>query len=138
VKQIDIARIARALAFPALVYLMHLVLAKATNYYIEFPWVDMPMHFVGGAAIAYGIDVLLAGNSRVRTPYLITLLVASVAAALLWELGEFTQDQLRDGNSQVGVKNTLRDIFFGALGSATYVSLLAFKQRLSKGRTGAR
>ncbi len=111
---------------------MHLILAKQTNYYIEFPWVDMPMHFVGGVAAAYGIDVLLSEQRETKRSYLLWLFVFSAAAALLWEVGEYLQDLFRDGNSQVSVKNTLRDLFFGALGSAVFVVAIAFKKKRPK------
>jgi hypothetical protein len=129
VKRIELGQIAHALAFPVLVYLMHLILAKTTNYYVEFPWVDMPMHFVGGAAITYGIDVLF-GNRRERDrSYLTTLFTLSVMAAVLWEASEYVQDQLRDGNSQISARNTLRDLALGTLGSSVFVFLLVFKNK---------
>jgi hypothetical protein len=132
VKQLEFGRIAHALAFPLLIYLVHLILARATNYYIEFPWVDMPMHFVGGVAAAYGIDVMFGNRSKTDLVYLVWLLVLSVIAALLWEAGEYLQDQFRDGNSQVSVRNTLRDLGFGTLGSAVFVFFLVFKNKRVK------
>ncbi|MEX2162130.1 MAG: hypothetical protein WD751_09465 [Anaerolineales bacterium] len=42
------SRLLQAAFFPALILLVHLFLAKGTNSYETHPWIDMPMHFLGG------------------------------------------------------------------------------------------
>jgi hypothetical protein len=66
--------------------------------------------------------------------YLLSLFAFAVMMAVFWEFGEFTQDLLRDGNSQVGLRNTMRDLFFGTAGAGAFTMLLFLKGELVKAR----
>ena len=137
-KRIELHQLAHAFALPTVVFLMHQVLARTTNYYGKYPWVDMPMHFMGGVAVTYGFHVLFGeqpfakGGSKLY--YLLSLFALGVMMAVFWEFGEFMQDYLRGSNSQVGLGNTMRDLLLGGLGAATFALALAFKGEPVKAR----
>lgn len=130
-KRIELAQLVHAFVLPVFVFLIHLILAKITNYYGKYPWVDMPMHFLGGVAIAYGFNVLFGeqpfARGEARLFYLLSLFAFAVMMAVFWEFGEFTQDLLRNSNSQVGLRNTMRDLFFGMAGAGSFTILLFLK-----------
>jgi uncharacterized membrane protein YjjP (DUF1212 family) len=105
----------------AAVLLFWAIAAKGFNAYILYPWLDMPTHFAGGLAIAYFFQCLIEASGPVlgATPFLIRL-VAAVAltafAAVIWESLEFLSDTFRGSHLNLGVTDTLSDLFFGVLG----------------------
>lgn len=122
----------RALWFPLLVFGTHLFLSRGIEAYREHPWLDMPMHFAGGVAIAFCLSVtLLVLEERElveRTgPRIRSLLILALTgcAALFWEFAEFTTDQLGLTRAQAGLEDTLLDMALGLVGGLLFLILSA-------------
>ena len=114
---------------PWLVFIFYAVAAKGFNAYILYPSLDMPTHFFGGAAIAY-FFLSAATNVQALTgaiPKSIRLLLAlgmTAFVAVVWEFLEYASDILLGTKMNLGVADTLSDLFFGLLG-ATVVLVVA-------------
>lgn len=85
-----------------------------TKLYYELPWLDIPMHIMGGfgvASLALSISLYKKHTLSYSSVILLYLLVA-----FGWELYEFAQDQMQhlDWN---GWSDTLSDTFNGAVGA---------------------
>lgn len=99
------------------------------------PYVDPVMHFLGGVAAAYftlqatTVAATIVGRLEPIGRDLLAFGV-TCAAALCWEVAEFTGDQIRRTNVQRGLGNTMRDLILGASGGI--VCLVLF--RLFQGR----
>lgn len=110
------------LRFPILVFVLN-VIFDARGLYYALPWIDMPMHFLGGASIALA-GVSLLAFLRVRglvnelSFLLRTLFIMSFVglAAVSWELWEFSMDVVFNKHLQIGLSDTVSDVFFGLLG----------------------
>ncbi|MBI2123883.1 MAG: hypothetical protein HYU04_01435 [Candidatus Wildermuthbacteria bacterium] len=108
--------------FPLVVFAINLVFDWQGIYY-TFLWIDMPMHFLGGASIA-AAGVSFLAFLKVRgfvgeLPFLIrTLFLMSFVglAAVSWELWEFSLDYVVQSRTQVDLPDTMIDMFFGLLG----------------------
>ena len=121
---------------PWLVFAFYVVAAKGSNAYIAYPWLDIPTHFCGGAAIAY---FLLAAITHVQTllgniPRAIRHLLAfsmTAVVAVVWEFLEYSSDVLLGTKMNLGVADTLSDLFFGLLGATVVVMVAALFQARS-------
>lgn len=109
---------------PILVFVVNVILEKG-GIYVVLPWIDMPMHFAGGASIGLaGIHFLafLRTQGLVKElPFLLhTLFLVSFVglAASLWELWEFALDTVFGKHLPADLFDTMADIFFGLLGGA--------------------
>jgi hypothetical protein len=119
---VGITSLFHILKFPALVLLVNMALDMGRIYY-TVPWIDMPMHFLGGASIA-AAGVSFLAFLKVRgfvheLPFLIRMLfVMSFVglAAASWELWEFSLDYVAQSRTQVDLPDTMIDMFFGLLG----------------------
>ena len=124
--------IRRALWPPLLVFATHLFLSRGIEAYRDHPWLDIPMHFAGGAAMALSLSLallVLEGRRLVestgpRIRYLLILALTG-CAAILWEFAEFTTDQLGLTRAQAGLEDTLLDIALGLAGGLLFVTLSA-------------
>lgn len=115
--------------FPILVFVANAVL-DAGGIYVVFPWVDIPMHFLGGVSIAVAgvcFLALLRGHGFInRLPLLFyALFIMSFVglAAASWELWEFSLDRIFGGGAQVDLPDTMTDMFFGLLGGSVTIVL---------------
>jgi len=110
------------LRFPILVFVVDLILKKG-GIYVALVWLDMPMHFLGGASIAVaGIHFLVLLKTRglvnelpfwLRTFFLMSFVGLAVGS---WELWEFSVDTVFNKHLQIDLFDTMVDIFFGLLG----------------------
>ena len=87
-------------ALPALLFCLHLVMVFL-GLYKAHPWIDIPMHVLGGVFIAYSFSLAVtyfqAGNilSELNVISRIVFLFALTSlATVIWEFGEFTLDSL--------------------------------------------
>ena len=110
------------LKFPALVLFVNIVF-EAKGIYYALPWVDMPMHFLGGVSIGFaGIAFLAFLRTRgfvSEMPFLLhAFLIMSFVglAAVSWELWEFAADFMFNKHLQIDLFDTMGDMFFGFLG----------------------
>jgi hypothetical protein len=119
---------------PLTVFLAHVILSLTFNAYERVPVVDIPIHFLGGMAIAFfcsrTLDILgdYAIVDRVddllRAVLLITL---TATAAVFWEFAEYVSDRVFGTRAQEGLEDTLFDMLLGILGGFTLVSFLWMK-----------
>jgi hypothetical protein len=113
---------------PLLVFIFYAVAAKGFNAYMLYPWLDMPTHICGGMAITYFFLVAAARfQERVGTTPKLMQRIASLGltaiAAIVWEILEFSSDVLFGTKMNLGVSDTLSDLFFGLLGGVVMVVL---------------
>lgn len=114
-------------ALPILLFFTHLLLLNF-KLYIIVPWLDMLMHLLGGSFIAFSFYLMLKYfEKKVLIPQLhylfkIAFILSFVATAtVLWEFGEFISDSLLKTTSQVGLEDTLLDMFLGLVGGVAFV-----------------
>ena len=113
---------------PILVFVAHVILSRGFGAYLLFPWIDIPMHFLGGLSMAYSLFLAL---TDLQTHRMISRLDRSMefilvfglvgTIAVFWELGEFSMDQLLETNVQISLQNTMQDLFMGITGAATMI-----------------
>lgn len=113
---------------PLAVFVFYAVAAKGFNAYILYPWLDMPTHFCGGLAITY--FYLVAGThsqaltGRIPKPvHLLMALGLTAITAVVWEFLEYSSDVMLGTKMNLGVADTLSDLFFGLAGGAAMVTL---------------
>ena len=111
---------------PTAVFLFHVIAARGFDAYGYFPWLDIPMHFLGGVAIAYFFHRTSIAASELGIigpfhPVTHAILVFSLtcAAAVFWEFAEFLADRYFGANAQLGLEDTLGDMFLGICGGVT-------------------
>ncbi|MFB3047312.1 MAG: hypothetical protein ACE10A_13520, partial [Acidiferrobacterales bacterium] len=120
-----------ALWAPLAVFVAHIILSLAFNGYQRMPGLDIPMHLLGGMAIAFFFARLLdiLGDHTIvnrvdgllRAIFLIAL---TATAAVLWEFAEYIFDHSFGTQTQGGLEDTLLDMLLGILGGFTMVSFL--------------
>jgi hypothetical protein len=128
-----VAEIARRVAwFPLAVFLMHELSAHVFDFYKRWPPIDIPLHLVGGFATAFfcsgAIDILhrhglISAGDRLVRRVLIFALVCT--AAVFWEFVEWTTDHTIGTFCQVGLDDTMLDMFCGIMGGSAFI-LLSF------------
>lgn len=123
---------------PLAVFVFYAVAAKGFGAYLLFPWLDMPTHFCGGLAITYFFLAAIA-HSQVqigRIPRLIHLLASlglTAITAVVWEFIEFSADIALGTRMNLGVSDTLSDLFFGLLGGVVMIAVVARFGRVEPG-----
>jgi hypothetical protein len=129
----------RALGAPVAVLVLHSVLSLGFDAYDRFPWLDTPMHVLGGVAIAAAIERALAVLQRQRWVGPIDPLVAPVlviglccVAALAWECAEFFADRCLGTHAQLGVADTLVDMTLGLAGAAGFLAWRNLRTRRAR------
>jgi hypothetical protein len=128
----------RAGWFPTLVFLLHVFVSRVVNGYILYPPLDIPMHFLGGVAIAFFFSRCLAMVpegviSGVPRHFAQALLVFALTctATVFWEFAEFLSDRLFGTRAQLGLEDTLLDMALGVAGGLGY--LVSAYQRATLG-----
>ena len=84
------------------------------------------MHFSGGIAIAYFFYVAskLASHRVGKLTDMGRALFAfgmACAAAVLWEIGEFSSDIVFNTHVQINNANTMRDLILGVVGASLFL-----------------
>ena len=128
----------RAGWFPTAVFLLHVFISRVVNGYILYPPLDIPMHFLGGVAIAFFFSRCLAmvpegaisGPPRHMAQALLVFSLTGTAT-VFWEFAEFFSDRLFGTRAQLGLEDTLLDMALGVAGGIAY--LLSAYQRATLG-----
>jgi hypothetical protein len=112
---------------PLSVFVFYAIAAKGFNAYIHFPWLDMPTHFCGGWAITYFYAVAVDRSQpmigRIPAAVLSVLPLGLTAiTAVVWEFLEYFSDIALGTKMNLGVADTLFDLFFGLLGGVVAVA----------------
>jgi hypothetical protein len=108
------------------------VLSISNSLYWLFPWVDIPLHFLGGLwAAVFFAWLSLKFNLRFfeGRKFLWNFVLALSFVALigvLWEFFEFSYDFFSNSMdvskiAQPGLADTMGDLFFDLLGGAAFV-----------------
>lgn len=112
--------------FPAVVYFFQLMAQIFFQVYEVFPDFDIPMHFLGGVSIGITVCLLLEYFTELKlieirhfALFVIYQVSLVVCVAVLWEFHEFLVDQIFGTNIQVGIPDTMFDLFLGMLGGLT-------------------
>ncbi len=117
---------------PLVVFLVYGVGAKIFDAYLTFPDLDIPTHFLGGAAMAYFFVAAIGHSQHLlgAIPRAIQTLLAiglTTWVAVVWEFLEYGSDTLLHTEMNLGVRDTLSDLFFGVMG-ALVVAGLSYRQ----------
>jgi hypothetical protein len=119
---------------PGLVLVFWAVAAKGFNAYIRYPDLDMPTHFFGGLASAYFFEtcIIKLGElyGQIHAYFRLALSLSMVGVmAVLWEFSEFLSDKFNGSHLNLGVSDTLSDLFFGLLGACCFVAIRLVRSR---------
>ena len=112
------------------VFVIHVIASRVFDAYTYCPRLDIPMHLLGGAAIAYFFHraSILASAREILGPFhrlthIILVFALTCTAAVFWEFAEFVTDRFFHTQAQLGLQDTLGDMFNGICGG---VALLVF------------
>jgi hypothetical protein len=138
-RYISISHLLKIFWFPLSVYITHLVFTYLLDAYTLFPWIDIPMHYLGGLSMAYSLLLVLSElqHQQVIKPLeriieLLLIFSLVTTAAVFWEFSEFTADQILGTNGQISLKNTMKDLFVGVIGALSvvgYVTMTTFRKK---------
>ncbi len=128
------------------ILLLH-ILATINSWYWSIPWIDMPMHFLGGFLVAmvfiwlsqkyfsqFLSNFLLSGNKNLFALIIITLGFVALIG-VFWEFSEFLCDIFISTKgyawiAQQGVADTMSDLFFDFVGGLVFIFIFKiFKNR---------
>jgi len=125
---VAVGLIRRAGWAPVAVVLFHAFLSRGLDGYTRVPPLDIPMHLLGGVAIAYFFsscfaalpEGLMAKEFR-WIAEILCVVSLTATAAVFWEFAEFTSDRLFGTGAQKGLEDTLLDMALGVLGGVLYL-----------------
>jgi len=113
----NILRILSFFIFPAIVFIINLPIGFLYDLY---PWIDIPMHFLGGFSVAFtGVLFLKFFDERnllkIKNPFIFIFVVASFVAlvAVLWEFYEFFLQYIFGIIYQLSLEDTMLDLAMG-------------------------
>lgn len=120
-------KLLRVLSFftlPAAVLLFDLIVNNwIFSFYETFPLIDIPMHFVGGAAIAYTFILFLRFFEEekmveIKNKFVFIFLVVCAVSfvAVLWEIWEFSIVTYFGANWFISLQDTIGDLVVGICG----------------------
>lgn len=92
-------------------------LASFFHLYYRYPLLDMPLHFLGGCAIAFSFYLLPMIHIRLPSKYhtLVYILLASLSIGVVWELFELTIGETSFAHSFLW--DSARDMCMNLIGS---------------------
>lgn len=130
---LKITKILGFFAFPVFVILWNAIFTM-TGLYDKFLWLDIPMHLIGGVAIANSFLLILdylhkERYLRINKFFLFIFAVSLVSLfAVLWEFYEFSVDLFFHLNYQLGLEDTLFDLFLGLVGGVVRSGIFVLKK----------
>ena len=117
--------------WPLIVYVLGLILYIFKVPRI-FPWIDIPLHLIGGFVIAYSFVLILEflGDKKLikiknKTIYFVIIIGLVGLTTIFWEFYEFALTNLFNLSMQGNLEDTMCDLFLGLLGGS---SLFIFKK----------
>lgn len=118
----------QAAGAPLTVFVVYVLVAMGLGVGIVLPWLDIPAHFFGGAAITYFFAIGIANLQRIlgTVPPVIQMALSlglTAITAVLWEFLEYGADIALGTKLNHGVADTLSDLFFGLLGGVAVISM---------------
>ena len=113
---------------PILVFGIHLLGLHLFNTYYFFPNFDIPMHFLGGLAIAFFLDRALMSASLLRiiepchvVHRRVLVFCGTCIVAISWEYSEILKYLSFWIQEPAGLEDSLEDLFFGAAGVIFFI-----------------
>ncbi len=120
---------------PGLVVVFHIV-ATLAGWYRANWWFDMPLHFLGGVAIAFSAYQVLEYFSQLgkyknefKPLQILVLLAFTGLAAVGWEFMEYMFDTYAQTHLQSGLLDTIKDLSIGLIGGALSSLTLVLRNR---------
>lgn len=118
----------RALWFPLLVFILHLLLGWSFDIYEKISGFDMFTHCIGGIAIAFFFSKILAIlsnrgaiDSMSRTIRSTLVFTLTATAAVFWEFAEYIVDLYAGTRIQRNLQDTIVDMAFGIFGGMLFL-----------------
>ncbi|MHC4546523.1 MAG: hypothetical protein ACYTDW_18990 [Planctomycetota bacterium] len=115
------------------------------GFYERHPWLDIPMHVLGGVFITYSFSLAMTYFQERKILSELNVLSRSVflfaltsTATVIWEFGEFTLDFFFDTVAQLSLEDTMLDMFLGIVGGTALIVFLArgeIKEYVKKDKT---
>ncbi len=139
-KNVAIELLAGPAWFPIVIFSAHVVASRAFEAYIALPSLDIPMHLLGGFAIAF---FFLRALDSLRTnqliqgfdPWLLGIVVFALtcAATVFWEFAEYVSDHTIGTHAQLSLEDTLLDMLLGILGGLPIIFAKIIRFRRDSG-----
>ncbi len=106
------------------VYIINVALINRNLY--TNGWLDIPVHFLGGASIAYGFILVLRKVKEkvvIKDRFFEILIITSLVGliAVIWEFYE------KVSGMQLGLDDTLLDLFMGIMGGLAVTCFVKIK-----------
>ncbi len=113
--------------------LMSVFAGTVLGFYELIPWWDKLLHFLSGllfAQIGKEIYIFYGGNKKNNRLYILFSISFAFGVAGLWEIWEFTGDNILKTNAQGGsLTDTMLDIIFGCVGAPLlFIYTLLFRK----------
>ena len=128
-------KLVRFFASPFLLFCLHLALVFL-GFYKRHPWIDIPMHVLGGVFIAYSFSLTVTYFQKRKILSELNVLSRSVflfaltsLATVIWEFGEFALDSLFATLAQASLADTMLDMLLGLVGGAVLIFFLAGRSK---------
>ncbi len=118
------------LVWPGAVFFLHLV-ATYTGLYWQYRWLDTPFHLAGGMSIALATYFWLRNIAKPNWILWLLLITVTGTVAVLWEFAEYIGDEWFHVYMQIGLFDTLKDLYCGLVG-AIIVTLVVIIKSLKK------
>lgn len=138
-----LAAISRSGWAPATLFGCYLLASLVFDAYPLYWWLDSVTHFSGGAALSYFLLDLFDSADDVVGPIphpirMVLVFSCVSSAAIFWEFYEFLCDYFLGTAMQLGLADTISDLFFGLLGSAAFLALHRWQEAFSRAGKRAR
>ncbi len=116
--------------WPILVVCIHII-ATVLGWYDYVLWLDTPMHFLGGAAIALSTYYYIEQEQIPLKKLQILFVMISVTglSAIIWEFIEFSGDYFFLTVMQPDLPDTMKDLAMGLLGSIVIGTIMLLKRK---------
>ena len=118
------------------VFVIHVIASRVLDAYTHYPRLDIPMHLLGGATIGYFFHraSILASARGILGPFhrlthVILVFALTCTAAVFWEFAEFVTDRFFHTQAQLGLQDTLGDMFNGICGGAALLVIVSVSGR---------
>lgn len=122
--RVAVDAIRRAGWAPLVVFIAHAVLSLVFHAYVRWPGLDIPMHILGGAAMAWFLravvlhpraEARLGRNTHLGRGLMLVGLTCIVA--VLWECAEWSANEFLGTHINIDLADSLADILFGLAGA---------------------
>ena len=125
----------KIVAAPLSVLVIHII-ATISGGYELIQWLDKPIHFLGGIAIAISTYYLIAyftENKKLQIswmPLQILAITAAVAlSAVSWEFLEYYLDMTTASMMQPSVQDTITDMLMGLAGGMLTAIIISWRKK---------